>query len=277
MRVTEYPPQEPLSAIGAVYGQSCEAQSEGIAFEEFRYGDDPYQSVAVYAAAKPNGILLAFAHGGGWTSGYKEWMGFMAPVLNEAGFTFASVGYRLAPRHLFPAGYNDFVSAVAALANRSGSFGYDPNKIFVGGHSAGGHYAALLAVKRDWQRAAGLDRDVIKGCLPISGVFRFGTGSGLSTRPRFLGPVEESVEQDASPIQQISDRPVPFLIAHGDRDFPHLMSQAEDMERDLKTSGGDVQRLVLPDCDHFAASLIAGAGDGAWAPAAIRWMTERVK
>ena len=48
--------------------------------------------------------MLLFWHGGGWTSGYKEWMGFMAPALNAAGVTFVSAGYRLAPEHVFPAG-----------------------------------------------------------------------------------------------------------------------------------------------------------------------------
>ena len=144
---------------------------EGI---ERRYGADPYQSVAVFRAPAPNGTLLAFMHGGGWTNGYKEWMAFMAPAFTAAGVSFATIGYRLAPAHVFPAGTDDVIAALALLHQNAAEFGYDPARIFLGGHSAGGHYAALLAVRRDWQAKAGLPQDVIRGCLPISGVYDFG-------------------------------------------------------------------------------------------------------
>lgn len=275
MRVADYPPQEPLSAIGLAYGEACAARSATVPFDEFKYGDDPYQSIAVYQPKKPNGILFGFSHGGGWTSGYKEWMGFMAPVLNAAGITFASIGYRLAPQHLFPTGAQDMANAVALLVARCSDWSCDPRSVFLGGHSAGGHYAALLAVTHDWQKPLGLERSVIKGCLPISGVYRFGEGSGLSARPRFLGPDGNGMDRIASPVLHIDKNPLPFLIAHGDRDFPHLITQAREMECTLQAAGGDVARVVLRDCDHFQASLAAGDEHGGWAPAAIQWMKER--
>ena len=55
--------------------------------------------------------MLPFWHGGGWTSGYKEWMCFMEPAFNAADVTFVSAGYRLAPEHLFPAGLDHCLSA----------------------------------------------------------------------------------------------------------------------------------------------------------------------
>jgi len=91
-----------VSLIAAAYRDACVARSFGVPFVEHRYGADPYQSVAIYPSERPNGALLAFVHGGGWTSGYKEWMGFMAPAFAARGITFASIGYRLAPQHLFP-------------------------------------------------------------------------------------------------------------------------------------------------------------------------------
>ena len=138
----------------------------------------------------PNGTLLAFMHGGGWTNGYKEWMAFMAPAFTAAGVSFATIGYRLAPAHVFPAGMDDVIAAVASLHQNAAEFGCDPSRIFLGGHSAGGHYAALLAVRRDWQAKAGLPRDVIRGCLPISGVYDFGVpirAQQSATVPRRCG------------------------------------------------------------------------------------------
>lgn len=269
MRYRDYPPQDPPSAAAAGYRDACIAGSFGVPFCEFSFGPDPHQSVAVYPAEKPNGALFAFMHGGGWTGGYKENMGFMAPAFTTQGITFASVGYRLAPEHLFPSGLEDCATAVRSLCDRASKYGYDPARIFLGGHSSGGHYAALLAVRRDWQDGLRLPTDVIRGCLPISGVYRLGEGSGLSMRPRFLGPAGNGSEEAASPILRIHGTPPPFFMAYGENDFPHLRVQATEMERALREAGGEVSSLTLPACDHFTASLAGGDPDGPWVSGAI--------
>lgn len=273
MRIDEYPPQEPSSDNARSYSDEVMRRGAGLDRIERLYAADPYQGLAVFRTAAPNGTLLAFLHGGGWTNGYKEWMAFMAPAFTAAGVTFATIGYRLAPGHLFPAGVNDVIAALAWLHAHAADFGCDPARIFLGGHSAGGHYAALVAVRRDWQAGVELPRDVIRGCLPISGVYDFGPQSGLTARPRFLG--DAGNETAASPIDHIQDPPPPFLLAHGDRDFPHLMRQAERMEAALRTAGGDVERLVLEGRNHFTASYAGGEADGPWVPRALAWMTGR--
>ena len=273
MRIDENPPQEPSSDNARSYSDEVMRRGAGLDRIERLYAADPYQGLAVFRTAAPNGTLLAFLHGGGWTNGYKEWMAFMAPAFTAAGVTFATIGYRLAPGHLFPAGVNDVIAALAWLHAHAADFGCDPARIFLGGHSAGGHYAALVAVRRDWQAGVELPRDVIRGCLPISGVYDFGPQSGLTARPRFLG--DAGNETAASPIDHIQDPPPPFLLAHGDRDFPHLMRQAERMEAALRTAGGDVERLVLEGRNHFTASYAGGEADGPWVPRALAWMTGR--
>ncbi len=158
------------------------------------------------------------------------------------------------------------------LWKNAASWDADPKRVAIGGHSAGGHYSALLAVKRDWQAKLGLPNDVIKLCLPISGVFRFGPDSGLSTRPRFLGPENNGAEIAASPILHIQGSPPPFLIAYGSKDFPHLIRQGEEMEQTLHKAGGEVSRLVLDGLDHLGASLAGGEVDGPWVPQALTWL-----
>lgn len=270
MRIEDYPPQEPASPAGAAYAAECLKRGAGIAGAEMRYGADPYQGLAFHRAARPNGAVFVFWHGGGWTGGYKEWMAFMAPAFTAAGVTFVAPGYRLAPQHVFPAGLEDCADAVAMVHAECGRFGGDPARIFIGGHSAGGHYAALLAVTQQWRAARKLPRDVVKGCLPISGVFQFGEGAGLSMKPRFLG-ADPAAERAASPIHNIETAP-PFLLAHGDKDFPHLMKQAEAMEAALEKAGGAVERVVLPGRDHFSASHAGGEADGPWVPKALAWI-----
>lgn len=270
MRPEDYPAQEPFSENAQRYHDAVTKLGDGVVGEDVRYGDDPYQSILLAMAPKPGGPLLAFLHGGGWTNGYKEWMAFMAPPLNEAGVSFASIGYRLALQHVFPSGLDDAAAALRWLYEHAADYGYDRDRIFIGGHSAGGHYASLLAVRRDWQTGFGLPIDVVRGCLPVSGVYDFGAESGLSQRPRFLGPVGN--ETAASPLSNIDGTPPPFLIAHGSEDFPHLMRQAERMEEALRARGGDATRIVLAGRNHFSASFAAGEPDGPWLKPALDWI-----
>lgn len=263
MKVEQYPPQEPLSPVGAKYHERVLALGQGIEGEEAAYGPDPYQSLVVFRPAKPSGDTLVFFHGGGWTNGYKEWMAFMAPALTEQGVTLVNAGYRLAPQHVFPTGLEDCADAVAWVVNHIGG------RIFVGGHSAGGHYAALLAVTSAWRKSRGLQADALAGCLPVSGVYRFGEGSGLSQRPRFLGT---AADEAASPLQQLEPAACPpFYLTWGEKDFPHLQAKADEFAQALRTAGVPVQTEVLPGADHFDASVACGERGG-WPARAARWM-----
>jgi acetyl esterase/lipase len=118
----------------------------------------------------------------------------------------------------------------------AGEHGGNARRIFVGGHSSGGHYAALLAATSDWQRRRGLPADVVRGCLPVSGVFRFDAESGLTMRPRFLGPAGEGDRAAAaSPLLRIDAAAcAPFLLAWGSRDFAHLIVQGRQMHEALR-------------------------------------------
>lgn len=271
MKIEDYPPQEPISDFAMPYHKEVLRRGAGVAFEEFAYGDNGYQSVLISAADAPSGEVLAFVHGGGWTNGYKEWMAFMAPALNSSGITFASVGYRMAPQTVFPDGYHDVLDGFAALHARVANVGGSPEKMFVGGHSAGGHYSSLMAVTDDWQASRGLPSDVVKGCLPVSGVYDFRPGNGMSGRPRFLGPEGAGTEELASPIANIARTP-PFFMAWGSEDFPHLRTQGDAMAAALQAKGGAVESTVLPGCDHFGASYAAGDVDGDWPRRAASWM-----
>ena len=76
----------------------------------------------------------------------------MAPAFVNNNILFVTVGYRLAPTHLFPEGFNDCANAVAWVYNNAKKYGANPNQIFLGGHSAGGHYASLLTVRDNWKK-----------------------------------------------------------------------------------------------------------------------------
>ena len=172
MQPDDYPPQEPFTEIGARYHDTV--MRRVVDGHEVVHGGDPYQSLVVLAPGQPNGDVLCVMHGGGWTNGYKEWMTFMAPALNAHGVILVSLGYRLAPAHVFPAGLVDCQDGVRWVYRSIAEFGGDPGRLHVGGHSAGGHYCSLLALGRDWQTPRDLPENVIKGALPVSGTYYFG-------------------------------------------------------------------------------------------------------
>ena len=258
MKLADYPPQEPLSEAGTIYSAEGWKRSEGVSGEEFAYGADPYQRLLVFKPARPDGRVLLFWHGGGWTSGYKEWMGFMAPGFTEAGVTFVSAGYRLAPQHVFPVGLDDCAGALAWVKKEI------PGSLFIGGHSAGGHYAAILAAQQGGR--------TVSGCLPISGVYEFGEGSGLTMRPRFLG-TDLANDRRASPRYLLAAPLPPFLLAFGTNDFSHLIPQAKRFALAVRDAGGEAEELEMPGRTHFAASYAGGEPDGPWVPKALEFMT----
>jgi acetyl esterase/lipase len=250
--------------MGAL-GQACHKHSIRLAEpylgqgQHHAYGSDAFQGLIVHPAAQPTGAVLLFFHGGGWTHGYKEWMSMMAGALNQRGITLVTAGYRLAPENLFPAGLKDCEAALNWVADRHDDFGGASDRMFVGGHSAGGHYASLLAVGARTQ-----GQPAIAGCLPISGVYQFGPGSGLNTRPRFLGPENVNMDRQASPLLADLKGAPPFFISYGERDFPHLKEQALRMADALRAATVPVDVVELQDCDHLQASYAAAELDGRW-------------
>ena len=269
--MSDYPPQEPLSDFARPYHEKLTAIADLMSPPVFSYGDDAYQNLAVFECGSPNAAAVIMWHGGGWTNGYKQWMYFMAPAFHAAGITLICGGYRLAPQHTYPACFDDCAATVAWVHQHANEINIDPERIFLSGHSAGGHLAALLAVRNDWQAGYGLPDSVVRGCLPISGTYLFGEASGLSMRPRFIG---EASDEEVSPITQIATH-VPFFISFGDRDFPHLVTQSHDMAAALRGAGSEVEILELDDCDHLGASFAAGEIDGIWIKQASDWIGKR--
>src|SRR6185437_1682774 len=208
----------------------------------------------------------------GWTNGYKEEMAFLAPALNSLGYAFISASYRLAPRNTFPMNRDDVADAIKLSVELAPSYGYSPEALFIGGHSAGAHLTTLLALSNDWKTRRSLPLDVIKGCLALSGVYDFTPGSGLSMRPRFLGTTIPDNEVHASPIFQIETVATPFLVSYGSNDFPHLIVQAKKFAMVYRAKGGSVHPLELPDCDHVSILVKAARADEPWLGAADEWM-----
>lgn len=213
------------------------------------YGHDRGQRLEVY---RPKGAerapMLVFLHGGAWIDGHLGWLRFMAEPVTAHGIVFVAVTYRLAPRCRWPAQFEDARAALALVHDRCAEFGGNPSRIAIGGHSAGGHLAALLAVREP--------QSPIVACLPVSSSFdlRYGnvpldSGAGRVYRHLFA---ERSQDAEASPLAFAGPGLPPFHITWGEHDLERVSASSERMVEALSEAGSAVTQQVEPGADHFA-------------------------
>ena len=240
--------------------------------QDVAYGDHERQRLDVYMPKETvsSGMpVLVFIHGGGWRQGTKDWMGFMAPAIVSLPAIFVSVGYRLAPDTKYPAPEEDCRAALKWTYQNIEKYGGDRDLLFVGGHSAGGHLAAMLALRRDLLEKEGLPLDVVKGCFPMAGVFDL-TNSRQELVESLLPSMDMAAE--ASPNNHVAGNKVPFYISIGENDNAPLIPQARQMADALRGQGSSVGFLEMKGCDHFQMNLQGGDPDGEWARTVREWM-----
>ncbi|MCH9010844.1 MAG: alpha/beta hydrolase [Chloroflexi bacterium] len=264
-----------MSAPAEEYAANAERMSRDVQREantelDIAYGPHEDQALDVYLPDAP-GIgplpVLLFIHGGAWSHGYKEWMGFMAPAITRLPAIFISVGYRLAPETRFPGPVEDCRNAVKWVYENISQRGGDPDRIFVGGHSSGGHLSSLITLQQNALRSLGLPDDVIKGCFPASGVFDVASPSRIET---FLHSADDVTE--ASPVRQVAGNQVPFFIIVGENDAEEHRSYYHAMVEALGKERGPVESADIEGVNHYEISLWCGEPDSLWATTVRQWM-----
>ena len=127
---------------------------------------------------KDNCPVLFFLHGGGWVIGSKDdyfgvfGYGTIAKNLAERGLVVVIANYRLSPGVKHPEHIKDAARAFGWTCENATKYGGDPRRIFVSGHSAGGHLAALLATDHSYLKLVARSPSDIRGVIAISGVYR---------------------------------------------------------------------------------------------------------
>ena len=248
-------------------------EEKGIAYWAGEGFDDEKHRLDVYAPAGPGPHpVVLFVHGGGWRLGDRDFFGAYKNLgrrLASRGMVAVVTSYRLAPDHKHPAHVRDVARAIAWTFAHAESYGGDPARVFVMGHSAGAHLVALAACDPRWLAEQGLEPSRLAGVIGISGPYDV---HGLG-RSRVVGGVpmvipafgeEEEGWRDASPARHLAPgrAPPPFLVAVGDSDPELLQRHAEAFAAQLRAAGGKVATFTASLKDHFTVITdLAEPGD----------------
>jgi arylformamidase len=138
---------------------------------DLRYGDMPGETIDLFPARKGDGSCLMFIHGGYWRSLDKRDFSWLAPALVDGGISLAVVNYDLCPAVSIEDIVQQMLRASRWLWLHAEEFGMDQDRLYVGGHSAGGHLTAMLmcALWPVFDRQ--LPKDLWKGGLAVSGLY----------------------------------------------------------------------------------------------------------
>jgi arylformamidase len=141
------------------------------AYTDVVYGTDPMQKLDIYRAKGESQALLIYIHGGYWRALDKSIQSFVAPPYVERGVTVASINYALCPAVRVQDIVLQVLQACAWLYRNGANFGAPRDRLFVSGHSAGGHLTAMTLAAQ-WPRfAPDLPKKVVQAGLSLSGVY----------------------------------------------------------------------------------------------------------
>jgi acetyl esterase/lipase len=201
-------------------------------------------------------------HGGGWRMGNKRDMRAWIQLLAREGYVAASVGYRLAPDHTFPAQIEDCKTAVRFLRANAKKYAIDKDRFGAIGYSAGGHLACLLGLTTEKDGLGG--KEHLKESSRIQAVVDYfgptdltAFGKDDTVQRGMLGPFigakfseNPAAHERASPIKYVSKDAPPFLIFHGTKDLVVSIEHSRKLAAKLKDAGVDVKLVEVPGEGH---------------------------
>lgn len=227
----------------------------GIAYAEPK---NERQTLDVYVASEGKGQpVVLWIHGGGWRRGDKASVQKKPQVFVDRGFVFVSTNYRFVPQVTVKEMTGDIAKAVRWIHDHISEHGGDPKMIFVMGHSAGAHLAALVCTDDRYLKAEGLSLSVIKGCVPVDvSVYdipkRLKDGGAVppATFTQVFGKSEES-HRDLSPATHVAKGKniPPFLILHVAA-RAETKAQSHWLAEKLKAAGVDAKVVAAEGTTH---------------------------
>jgi len=218
--------------------------------KRFAYGPTAIEAVDVFTAKTPNAPVHVFVHGGAWQTGLARDFHYPAEMFVNAGANFVIpdfINVRQNGGDLL--GMADQVRrSVAWVYRNAKSFGGDPDRLYISGHSSGGHWAGVL-LTTDWQKDFGLPPTMIKGGVSASGMFDL-RPVRLSARSSYVKFTDE-VENKLSAQRHLDKLVTPVALVYGSNETPEFQRQSRDFAAAVTATGKPVSLSVMEGYNHF--------------------------
>lgn len=256
----------------ASYGELSRAVKARLKCITERYGASEDETLDIYpplmaagptASAAGNGKpgvpIHVFVHGGGWRQLTKDESAFAAPAFVENGVAFVALNFAVIPKAPVPEMVEQCRRAIVWLTRNAWHFGGDPARMFLSGHSSGGHMAACL-LTTDW-RAYGIADAPFKAGMCASGMYDLAPVL-LSARSSYV-TLDKAEEDALSPIRHLDRVTCPIVVVYGDGESPEFKRQARDFAATLKARVRHPSQLVeAKSANHFELALTLADPNG---------------
>jgi len=235
------------------------------------YGATPHEMLDIYATRNGNAPIAIFVHGGAWRAGHAKDSAYGAETFVRAGAHFLVPDFINAIESggdLMPM-IEQVRRSVAWAARNAASFGGDPDRIYITGHSSGAHLGGCVLIT-DWEKDFGLPRDTVKGATLCSGMYDL-KPARLSKRGDYVKFTDAT--EDALSTQRHLDRiTCPVTVLHGTLETPEFQRQTREFAAALKAAGKPVRLIVAENYNHFEIGETLNNPYGPFGRAALETM-----
>jgi acetyl esterase/lipase len=231
-----------------------------------RVGRNPRQVLDLYiptrATPASRAPVVVFFYGGSWQNGNRQLYRFVGEALARRGFVAVVPDYRVYPEVMFPAFVEDGAAAVRWVVENVAAYGGDDRRVFLMGHSAGAHIAAMLALDPSYLEAAGVDRARLHGMIGLSGPYDFLPLTDPKLQAVFGSARSQALSQ---PVRFVAASQPPLLLLHGLDDSTVSPGNSARLAAATTAAGASVKLIELPGYGHLgvlarmAAPLRAGS------------------
>ena len=214
---------------------------------DVRYGPTRDEHLDIFPAG-PGAPVLVFLHGGYWRMLTSKEFSCVALGPVAAGITVVNVNYALAPKVTIDEIVRQARAALAWTHAHIAEWGGDPGRIFACGHSAGGQLTAMAALT-DWEGEYGLPADLLRGGLPISGVFDLRPLPYCFVQPALQLTGNQVARNSPTLVARRCD--VPLTIAWGGAETAEFQRQSADFLHAWRMADNPGQPLAVGGANHF--------------------------
>lgn len=249
----------------------------------------PKQRLDLFLPGSKGWPVMVFVHGGSWDSGDKalrfggqDVYGNIGRFYAAHGIGVAVISYRLQPGASWREQVADVADATAWVKNNVGSYGGNPSRIYLAGHSAGGHLASYVALNGGVAAQHGVPR--IAGVICVSGAgldmadeetYRLGNRVSYYREKFAEGGANPDWQRDASPATFASAGAPPFLILYAGGESASLIRQGAHFSEVLSAKGVRNRVVVVPGESHARMVLALSRTDRTAGPAVLDFIRGR--